>query len=347
MQRGCSSLPHFDAFGTLAAAMKREHFDRYLADGYRLEAAEVSGEEIVEGRLISMGNSEVVPIRGAIPRFVAGDNYAANFGLQWNRFKSTQLDSRSGLPLTANRLWKNTRWSPEELAGKTVLEAGSGAGRFTEILLGAGARVVSFDYSNAVEANFENNRQKGDLFLFQGDIYRLDWPNDYFDYVFCYGVLQHTPDPIAAYQSIFRTLKPGGKISIDYYRKRRVPTPTSTPKYLWRPITTKMAPEKLLRIVQSYIPWYLPLDSCLRRIPIIGRLIVALIPVPCWNYIGLGLSKQQRLEWAIMDTFDALGAAYDRPMTLGEVRQMVDSGSHREVEVFYGSNGVVANVVKA
>jgi hypothetical protein len=71
-----------------------------------------------------------------------------------------------------------------------------------------------------------------------------------------------------------------------------------------------------------------------------------LIPIPCWNYINQGLTDKQRLEWAIMDTFDALGAAYDFPKTLPEVQQMIEDDSNSSVEVFYGSNGVVANIVK-
>jgi SAM-dependent methyltransferase len=100
-----------------------------------------------------------------------------------------------------------------------ILEAGCGAGRFTEVLISTGATVISFDLSNAVEANYENNNDKGDLLIFQGDIYNIPFPDNYFDYVFCYGVLQHTPDPDESYRQIFSKLKPGGKISIDYYLK--------------------------------------------------------------------------------------------------------------------------------
>jgi len=284
-------------------------------------------------------------LRG-IPRFVAGENYADNFGLQWNKFRSTQLDSVSGLPFTENRFWKNTRWTKEELAGKTVLEVGSGAGRFTEILLKAGANVVSFDYSNAVEANYQNNSHKGDLFLFQASLYDLPLEDNFFDFVFCYGVLQHTPDPINAYQAIFSKLRPGGKISIDYYNKTWKPTPYSTPKYIWRPITSRMDPQTLLKIIELYIPFYLPINTLIRKIPKIGRHIVALIPIPCWNYSGSGLSKKQIVEWAVMDTFDALGARYDIPKTKDEVRQMAELAENETLEVFYGSNGVVANAEK-
>ena len=328
--------------------MKYAHFDDYLSDRYDLDVIETQGDEIISGRLtLKASQGSAIEIVSGIPRFVPIKNYADNFGLQWNKFKTTQLDSATGLPLTANRFWTNTKWSPDELVGKKILEVGSGAGRFTEILLQAGAKVVSFDYSNAVDANYNSNSTKGDLFIFQGDLYGIPFENSYFDYVFCYGVLQHTPNPTAAYKSIFKKLRPGGKISIDYYRKMLRPTPWSTPKYVWRPITSSMQPEKLLKIIQSYMPYYLPIDTVIKKIPKLGSTIAALIPIPCWNYSFIaGLDKKQVLEWAIMDTFDALGAKYDFPKTLDEVKDMVGSNENRDMEVFYGSNGVVANAIK-
>ena len=83
------------------------------------------------------------------------------------------------------------------------MEAGSGAGRFTEVLLQTGAEVFSFDYSNAVEANLSNNGEKLNLHLFQGDILNIPFPEEYFDKVICLGVLQHTPDPEKAFISLF------------------------------------------------------------------------------------------------------------------------------------------------
>ncbi len=72
----------------------------------------------------------------------------------------------------------------------------------------------------------------------------------------------------------------------------------------------------------------------------------ALTLIPCWNYYYLPLSKKQKVEWAIMDTFDALGAHYDIPKTLDEVKTMVSTDQAEEVDVFYGGNGVVANARK-
>jgi SAM-dependent methyltransferase len=326
--------------------MLLDQYSKYLSDRFELKPHLIEGDEIIEGVLFSRFSSDLITIRRGIPRFVDDEGYAKNFGMQWTSFRTTQLDSKTGLPLTFNRFWNNTKWQPKDLYGKTVLECGCGAGRFTEILLSAGAKVVSFDMTSAVDANQINNSKKGELFLFQGDINNIPFPDDYFDFVFCYGVLQHTEFPIKSYKSIFDKLKPGGSISIDYYRKMRYPSVWTTPKYFWRPITTKMRPETLLRIIRGYIPLWLPIDTFFRKIPIISN-ILSYIPIPCWNYIRMGLNYQQRKEWAVMDTFDALGARYDYPKTIDEVKAMIASDRNAYVELFYGSNGIVANIVKS
>ncbi len=87
-----------------------------------------------------------------VPRFVPASNYADSFGMQWNRFIKTQLDSHSGQPISATRFWTATGWNAADLAGKWVLDVGCGAGRFAEVALRAGAKVVALDYSNAVDA---------------------------------------------------------------------------------------------------------------------------------------------------------------------------------------------------
>lgn len=333
--------------------MRNSQFQKFFSERFDIEIStkkEISDVDfgILSAKMIDKVSNKVFPVIHGIPRLIdnADTNYSDNFGLQWNKFKKTQFDSHTGLNVTGKRFCDTTHWTKEELKGKVILEAGCGAGRFTEILLSTGATVVSFDLSNAVEANYESNHGKGDLLVFQGDIYKIPFPDNYFDYVFCHGVLQHTPDPDESYRQIFNKLKPGGKISIDYYLKMFSLSPWSTPKYFWRPITRKMSPQKLLRIIKMYIPIWLPIDTSLRKIPRVGDKIVAFLRIPCFNYINMGFSYSQRKQWAILDTFDALAPAYDYPKTLEEVRKMVESEKNEKTEVFYGGNGVVANVKK-
>src|SRR5258706_6369502 len=88
------------------------------------------------------------PRRDGIPRFVSSENYSAAFGSQWKKYRLTQLDSHTLVPISRNRLARcfgSELWS--DLRDKQVLEAGCGAGRFTEILLAKGAFVTSIDFS--------------------------------------------------------------------------------------------------------------------------------------------------------------------------------------------------------
>src|SRR3989338_7285772 len=91
----------------------------------RLEGQEERGARIYSGWLVSEGNGRRYPIKGFIPRFVPEQNYADNFGLQWNLHAKTQLDSFTGLPISRNRLFQVTGWA-ENMPGARILEAGSG-----------------------------------------------------------------------------------------------------------------------------------------------------------------------------------------------------------------------------
>ena len=80
--------------------------------------------------------------------------YHSNFGLQWNKFSRVQLDSFNGSDESEQRLLNQSKLRPEDFNEKIILEIGAGNGRFTEIFLKFGARVLAVDYSTAIEANW-------------------------------------------------------------------------------------------------------------------------------------------------------------------------------------------------
>ena len=75
--------------------------------------------EVESGLLHCIPCAESYPVVRFIPRFVPVDNYATNFGLQWNRFRQTQLDSHSRLPISRERFFRQTGWSPNDLVAET------------------------------------------------------------------------------------------------------------------------------------------------------------------------------------------------------------------------------------
>lgn len=270
------------------------------------------------------------PIIRGIPRFVSDDNYAENFGFQWNHFRLTQLDSHSGLQLSHDRFYQQTKWDPALLTGKNILDIGCGAGRFTEIAIASGAQVHAVDYSEAVDACANNLDQSENLHLFQADIYRLPFPEDYFDYVFCFGVLQHTPDVKTAFLSLTSYVKPGGSIAVDLYEKKW--KNYLRPKFWLRPITTRMPKATLFRILHKTIPTLLSLNKLLRKIPVIGVLLTRITPVADYTNI-YPLSEKQIEEWALLDTFDWLGPAYDSPQSVVTLREWFNFTDLENVEI--------------
>src|SRR6185369_11180965 len=83
----------------------------------QLEEDENRDGRVYAGWLVSERSRHRYPIRKFIPRFVPKSNYADNFGLQWNKFRQTQLDSFTGLPISADRFWKATGWKPGDIRG--------------------------------------------------------------------------------------------------------------------------------------------------------------------------------------------------------------------------------------
>ena len=150
---------------------------------------------------------------------VRGGNYAENFGLQWSKFAKTQLD-RDCLDISKQRFFAETHWEHKCLSGKHILEVGSGAGRFSKVVLEHTQGILwSVDYSDAVTANYTNNGSiAADRFqLFQASIYELPFEDNSFDKTFCFGVLQHTPDFEASVKTLIAKTKPGGEIIVDFY----------------------------------------------------------------------------------------------------------------------------------
>jgi len=52
-----------------------------------------------------------------------------------------------------------------------------------------------------------------------GDIRKLPYPDNYFDFVYTMGTIEHIPQPIDAMREIYRVLKPGGRAVIGVPNK--------------------------------------------------------------------------------------------------------------------------------
>lgn len=263
--------------------------------------------------------------------FVGDDGYAANFGLQWRHFARTQLDSCNGSTHSHDRLCEAAGWNTlPDLSGKRVLEAGSGAGRFTEVLARSGAEVWTFDYTEAAFVNRRNNGAHANVTVFRADLYAIPLPRRSFDVVCCLGVLQHTPDVKRSFLALAEMVAPGGLLVVDAYSRswrQRLHW-----KYLLRPLTTRMAPEKLFEVCQRQVPRLMPLAGGLHRI---ARPLTRLVPI--MDQSNKRVSAAVRAEWCVLDTYDALAATYDKPQNARSLRDWFEQAGFQDIHVRDGT----------
>ena len=265
----------------------------------------------------------VFPIKGGIPRFVNNQDYTDRFGYQWNRFNKLQLDSYNGTNFSRDRFFKITGWRSEELKDKIVLDAGCGSGRFTEIALQCGAKVVSMDLSNAVEVCYDN-LSCDSLLVCQSSIYQMPFEKEIFDYVFCIGVLQHTPDIPEAIKSLSKYVKRGGHISLWIYEiDWKSFLGTTGFKYLFRPITTKISLSAQLMFCELLVKMFQPYAKLLRTKGLLGRIIMRLLPVASAHLQNVLLSNDHFLSWVFLDTFDMYTPKYDRPQRYSKIKRIL------------------------
>ena len=305
------------------------------------EVGEKNQDRIKTGTLICDQCKTTYPIVEYIPRFVPFENYAGNFGYQWNRYAEAQYDSQLGASMSESRFYQTTNW-PKKLDGEWILEAGCGAGRFTEVVLATGATLVSFDYSNAVNANYRMNGQNPRLLILQANIFSPPVKRGYFDRLYCMGVLQHTPNPVKAFKMLPGFLKKGGNIAVDVYLKEGVwKWLTSYRRVRW--ITRYMSVEKVHAFSKSYVDAIWPVTKWLWQHGRFGRKLasyVFLVKDRFWRK-GLNVSDEVQKESLVLHFIDQLCAYHDKPQSIETIRRWFENQNLSEVEVFKGGNGVI------
>ena len=137
---------------------------------------------------------------------------ARSFGYEWQAFSEMLPDYE------ANFRWYFERFTPEQFAGKRVLDAGCGTGRHTFHMARSGAReVVALDFSQAIEVAARNNRANQNTHFVQADIYHPPFPPGSFDFVYSLGVLHHLPDPERGFRTLLPLLRVGEFINVYLY----------------------------------------------------------------------------------------------------------------------------------
>ncbi len=301
----------------------------------------LSGECNADGKLESglltcRSCERCFPIRGFIPRFFESSFYADSFGPQWKTFAKTQLDSRQTRE-SEIRFESEIDWRESELSGKTIIELGSGAGRFVDVVSRLKPKLaIGLDASDAVDAAQANLGDRDNVFIVQADIFKPPFRSGSFDFAYSIGVMHHTPDPPGAFRKMVELTKLNGRVGVSLYEISLYERPNlnslkvSTVELLWavnmwrceffRAITTRIPESWFL----AYCKYFVPVLHWVNKIPVLGN-VRYLFPATCYKHLPVG--------WSMVDTHDTYAT------------KIVHQYRHKDVFQWFLRNGLHSIVV--
>jgi SAM-dependent methyltransferase len=142
-----------------------------------------------------------------------------NFGSEWHTWGRFGWGDAVTLAQTKRIFDYKVMFTPEELHGKRVLDAGCGNGRYSKIALDYGGEVFGVDLSDAVDVAQENLGSNQKMHIVQGDLFKLPFKKEVFDFAFSNGVLMHTGNARKAFLSLIPHLTDKGSITAHLYHR--------------------------------------------------------------------------------------------------------------------------------
>ena len=272
-------------------------------------------------------------LHNGVISFVEEESYAESFGLQWKTFSREQLDN-DRFHHSELRFRQETGFFPEQIAGKIVLDAGCGMGRFLDLVSRDGASLaVGVDLSSAVDAAAANLSDRDNVLIVKGDIFRLPFRRGSFDAVFSIGVLHHTPSTEQAFRALVPLVKPGGEIAISVYAA------TVKPGVLW---AVNLFRRRFLRVFTRRLPKRLILWWSLYCVPVLW--VIDKIPVVrlIRYFFPAVIYKDYPLKWSVLDTFDIYATELESRHRPKEVYRWFREAGLTDIDLLDSEDGWVS-----
>ena len=183
----------------------------------------LTGAELHEepGHWVGANGSPSYPIVDGVARFVPGlasdvqqvqrvfdFEHARHDRSHWVQFRPELVDE----------FLADCELPREFFAGKDVLDAGCGSGRWSYAMSQIGARVHAMDLTaSGPEALSAELRGHDEVRICQADLYAPPFPDQAFDFVMSWGVLHHTKSTREGFRRVSRLVKPGGTLYVMVY----------------------------------------------------------------------------------------------------------------------------------
>jgi ubiquinone/menaquinone biosynthesis C-methylase UbiE len=108
-----------------------------------------------------------------------------------------------------------------KLRGRKVLEVGCGAGSAAEVLSRCGCELTAIDLTqravNLTSRRLTEARLAG--LVIKMDAEKMEFPDESFDYAWCWGVIHHSAHPECIVKELYRVLRPGGRFGAMIYHR--------------------------------------------------------------------------------------------------------------------------------
>jgi len=120
-----------------------------------------------------------------------------------------------------------------------ALEAGCGFGQWA-FLIGEECQVVGIDIARkAIKTaqDYATKKKIKNCHFYCADLKAIPFKNDYFDYIFSFGVIEHFQDPSEVLSGFYRVLKPKGRVFIsvpNIYSFHTITRPVTQALGLWK-----------------------------------------------------------------------------------------------------------------
>lgn len=164
----------------------------------------------------------------------------SEFDFQWDNLPSEKTEYSEE---RMKELLKLTKLSSAFFERKLCLDVGCGNGRYTYAMQRMGANVDSFDASEKAI----NQCKRVNPRAYVSDLMDLS-PNPIYDFVLCWGVLHHLPNPREGFRKVASQVKDGGILHIMVYNRK-----TQAVYQEGRKIWSKLSMEKRFVLIQEMI----------------------------------------------------------------------------------------------
>jgi 2-polyprenyl-3-methyl-5-hydroxy-6-metoxy-1,4-benzoquinol methylase len=262
---------------------------------------EVKNRGEIESGTLNCKESHSFPIFRYVPRFVEKKNYSESWGELWNETGAILKDSFTGIPFHHNIIYGKYDESnkgladtspfgfswPRKMEGQRILEIGPGTGNLTENLVSSKAEVFSVDMSHAIDVFPEELLTQPNLHVIQADLFSNILPTEFFDKIWMFQVLQHTPKPFETLKRLKSFLKIGGEIAFTSYKNDKQYRP------LYYRILRNLDPKLNWKILSKVVPPLLPVKYQIQK-----------------SLCKVGLPKLARIAAKVMEPIDPRNIYY-------------------------------------